>query len=203
MAHYVALDGPRFEKFLADKGFLRGVAGSEIVYSLSVKEHPRFVIRCYTTIADGDVLGRNCGADAIRVCAILNVPEEHRSFGIWKSRRVYRTGSQRAIEARTNDRIDEAHAKIREHITGSGAYAGAIGSQLRMELTVVARMLVSNRTNLFTFKDANGRTFIYWTDKDILVPSKRYVLSFTVKAHDVFNGVKRTTITEVRGKQIS
>lgn len=69
-----------------DKGWVKEVKGKEYVYGYRTEKNPNIVVYVYSTITN-DGLGRKCGGDAIRICAVNTVTQR----GIIKSSRVYRT----------------------------------------------------------------------------------------------------------------
>lgn len=92
--------------------------GGEIIYQQQVSR-PRakpggarelidgvFVLVCTSIPARGSLEVRESGADAIRVCAVYRGAD--RSFGLAKETRVNRTGTIKAIVARTLERARSA-----------------------------------------------------------------------------------------------
>jgi len=106
---YVEVDSVKFEKFLKEKGFVKNKTefGKEVVYSFCHKNNPNIVVKVYTSITEGVKVARSVGSDTIRVVCIFN--DGKKSFGIAKMPRVYRTGSQQKVEARTLERMREAY----------------------------------------------------------------------------------------------
>lgn len=115
---YVEVVAIEFENFLQDKGFTRTIQNQEIVYVMQHKKHPDLYIKVYTSLGT-DNAARECGEDAIRVCSIVS--KAGYSRGLYKGARVYRTGSQEKIQARTLDRMREAYAKCNEYIKTHGS----------------------------------------------------------------------------------
>lgn len=70
----------------SDKGWAKTIIGKEYVYTYKTLKNPNISILVYSTITN-DGLGRKCGGDAIRICAVNTVTQK----GIIKSSRVYRT----------------------------------------------------------------------------------------------------------------
>lgn len=89
MAHYIELNAAEFEAFLQAEGFGRTVQHSEVVYT---REHNKsgIVIKCYTSIQDGDAVGRDCGKDAVRLCAVAY--RQGKGYPIFKAKRCHRSG---------------------------------------------------------------------------------------------------------------
>jgi len=106
---YVEVDSMKFEKFLQEKGFVKNKTdfGKEVVYSFCHEYNPNIRVKVYTSITEGVKVARSIGSDAIRVVCIFD--NGNRSFGIAKLPRVYRTGSQQKVEARTLERMREAY----------------------------------------------------------------------------------------------
>ena len=116
---YIEVDSDKFETFLKSKGFVREHTekGKEIVYARCNEFNSNIIVKIYTSITEGAEVARSIGSDAIRVVCIFD--NGKRSFGIAKLPRVYRTGSQEKVEARTLERMREAYRVgnrwIREH----------------------------------------------------------------------------------------
>jgi hypothetical protein len=110
---YVELSATEFESFLQSKGFTRTIQKEEIVYVMQHKKHPDLYIKVYTSLGINNA-ARECGADAIRVCAVISKGDYSR--GLYKGARVYRTGSQDKVQARTLERMREAYAKCNDWI---------------------------------------------------------------------------------------
>lgn len=108
MGRYIELNAGEFFAFLEGCGFSRlPNVGSEVVFGRQHHKNPNTLVKVYTSIREGDTVGRAVGKDAIRVVAIgFNTT---RSWGLWKGPRVYRTGSQEAVQARTLSRMREAY----------------------------------------------------------------------------------------------
>ena len=97
---------------LAAAGFrLIPFASGEEVYERAHDKDARYTIKVYSSIR-GDGI-RECGADAIRVVALLTTPRK--VYPIFKSARVYRTGSVEAVLERMTERAREAYARCNEH----------------------------------------------------------------------------------------
>ena len=86
-----------------DKGWVKEVKGKEYVYIFKTKKNPDISVYVYSTITN-DGLGRKCGGDAIRVCAVNTVTQR----GVIKSSRVYRTpGWDERTKAKVLDVISQ------------------------------------------------------------------------------------------------
>lgn len=84
---YCVVTELQFDELLqSSKGWVKEVKGKEYVYGYRTTKNPDIVVYVYSTITN-DGLGRKCGADAVRVCAVNTRTQR----GIIKSSRVYRT----------------------------------------------------------------------------------------------------------------
>lgn len=116
---FVPISAEVIETFLSERGFEKRVKGNEIVYARVNNYHPSVVVKVYTSIAYGQSTVRESGADAIRVVAAYEgkgaIPPRHgappsRSFGIYKAKKILRTGSEEAILERLLERMRETYA---------------------------------------------------------------------------------------------
>ncbi len=124
---YVEIDSKLLEEFLSACGFRRIQQHTEIVYVHPHKWCDSVRVKVYTSIKVGENVARPCGADAIRVVAAyegqrpVSRPGQKSStnFGIYKAKKILRTGSQEAVTERLHERMREAYAFcsvwIREH----------------------------------------------------------------------------------------
>lgn len=111
---YIEIDAEKFGNFLRACGFSRAIQGSEVVYRRSNHHLDAVVVKVYTSIRTGSGKARGRGQDAIRVtCAYESeVPFKGRtSFGIYKSTKTLRTGSEEAVFDRVYQRMREAFAE--------------------------------------------------------------------------------------------
>ena len=100
---------------LAAAGFKLLPANSgEEVYVRAHDKDNRYTIKVYSSILRGTEGVRGCGSDAIRVVAILTVGSG-KVYPIFKSARVYRTGSVEAVLGRMIERARAAYARCSEH----------------------------------------------------------------------------------------
>jgi Na+-translocating ferredoxin:NAD+ oxidoreductase RnfG subunit len=84
---YCVITELQFDELLqSSKGWVKEVNGKEYVYGYRTTKNPNVVVYVYSTITN-DGLGRKCGGDAIRVCAVNTTTQK----GIIKSSRIYRT----------------------------------------------------------------------------------------------------------------
>jgi hypothetical protein len=115
---FVEIDSKLLEDFLSGCGFRRIVQGSEIVYVLSNKFHDSVRVKVYTSIRVGENHARPCGADAIRVVTAYEGQRpvarignrSSTNFGIFKAKKILRTGSQEAVTERLHARMREAYS---------------------------------------------------------------------------------------------
>jgi len=115
---FVEVPAELLEKFLAAKGFERGVFGREIVYRRKHDNDPSFVVCVYTSIAVNASEARGLGQDAIRVSAYQVVgSDESNTRGVAKCQRVYRTGTVQGVLERTYERMREAYAVCNREIS--------------------------------------------------------------------------------------
>jgi hypothetical protein len=107
-SRFVSVDSEQFKSFLLDLGFHETVYNSEEVFVKSYEKFDKykFKIKVFTSIRENRQHARECGADAIKVCAILE--NKNKIYGIAKLPRVYRTGSQELIHSRVKERINDA-----------------------------------------------------------------------------------------------
>jgi hypothetical protein len=108
MARSIVLEAARFFAFLEASGFTRLTnSGREVVYGRAHHKAPHLLVKVYTSCSDGELESRSAGKDAIRVVAVVQGGK-----GLWKGPRVYRTGSQEAVQMRTLERMREAYAHL-------------------------------------------------------------------------------------------
>lgn len=74
----------------------------------------KFAVKVYSSVKRGATGARACGADAIRVVAIRHAPGskdplEGQWKGLWKAKRVFRTGTVDGVIARMLERMREAY----------------------------------------------------------------------------------------------
>jgi hypothetical protein len=76
----------------------------------------KFAVKVYSSVKRGATGARACGSDAIRVVAIRHDPTskdprfEGTWKGLWKAKRVFRTGTVDGVIARMLERMREAYA---------------------------------------------------------------------------------------------
>jgi len=86
----------------------------EEVYERSHDKDGRYTVKVYSSIQRGASGVRGCGADAIRVVALLTA-QSGKVYPIFKSARVYRTGTVEAVLERMIERAREAYATCSQH----------------------------------------------------------------------------------------
>lgn len=115
---FVEIDSKLLEDFLSGCGFRRIVQGSEIVYVRPNKHHDSVRVKVYTSIKVGQNVARPCGADAIRVVTAYEGQRpvarpgnrSSTNFGIFKAKKILRTGTQDRLTERLHARMQEAYA---------------------------------------------------------------------------------------------
>jgi hypothetical protein len=216
MSRFVSVDSERFEQFLQSHNFEREVFHNEVVYSRKEKKNENLVIKVYTSIRIGDEAARDVGKDAIRVIALFHSKEK--DYPIYKGARVYRTGTEDGVFSRTLDRICEASDRCDEWLIEQGnkkaertnknsspdtvgEWMGNIGEEVKISVVIVNRKPWMNQF-IFTMKDDDDHTFVYWTNLDLLQVGEHYDLRGMVSNHNIFLAVKQTILKDVRGKRI-
>lgn len=92
-----------------EKGWYERVEGKEIVFVLKLERNPHIEIKVFSGILAGNEQSRNCGKDAIRVCAV-NTKEK---IGWIKSARVYRVmGWKENLKERVVQVISDAKKRL-------------------------------------------------------------------------------------------
>ncbi len=112
---FVDVPAAAIRERLAAAGFLCLQADSfgEEVYERSHDKDRRYTIKVYSSIPRRALTVRKCGKDAIRVVALLTTPSK--VYPIFKSARVYRTGTVEAVLDRMIERAREAYKTCGEH----------------------------------------------------------------------------------------
>lgn len=123
-ARFVQVPAAAIRERLAAAGFhlLTGTRGEE-VYERAHDKDARYTVKIYSSIVnvDGFAEVRDCGADAIRVVALLADSKFHwpaRVEPIFKATRVHRAGSVESVLDRMVERAREAYAAINQHRKG-------------------------------------------------------------------------------------
>lgn len=104
-ATYVDVTELEFDTLLkSEKGWKKEVQGLEYVYIYQSTKNPDVIIKVFSSVTQNGI-GRKCGGDAIRVCAV----NTRTNKGIMKSKRVYRVPGW---EDRVKERVIETLEKI-------------------------------------------------------------------------------------------
>jgi hypothetical protein len=103
-ARYVVVTELEFDNVCKpDKGWVKTYQGEELVYQYTTKKNPDVVVKVFSSITKSG-LGRKCGGDAVRVCAVNTKTNR----GIIKSSRVYRVpGWEDRVKARVLETIEK------------------------------------------------------------------------------------------------
>lgn len=101
------------EKLMAAGFQLMDSASGEEVYLRIHDKDDRYAIKVYSSIQRGASEARKCGADAIRVVALFQ--PENKVYPIFKSARVYRTGTVDGVLERVMGRARAAYARCNQH----------------------------------------------------------------------------------------
>lgn len=115
---FVSMPTDVLEAFLVERKFEKRISGKEIVYVLPNTHHKSVLVKVYTSIQYGKEAARECGADSIKVVAAYEGTKAikprydappSRSFGIYKAKKILRTGSVEAILERLLERMRETY----------------------------------------------------------------------------------------------
>jgi len=114
VSRFVEVPAAAIRERLAAAGFqlLPDIRGEE-VYERAHDKDAKYTVKVYSSVQRGEGEARGCGADAIRVVALLTTPAK--VYPIFKSARVYRTGTVEAVLDRMMERAREAYATCNEH----------------------------------------------------------------------------------------
>lgn len=113
-SRFVQVPASAIRERLVGAGFeLMEATSDEEVYLRVHDKDERYAIKVYSSIQHGESAVRECGADAIRVVALFQPRDQ--IYPIFKSARVYRTGSVEAVLDRVIERAREAYARCNEH----------------------------------------------------------------------------------------
>lgn len=105
--------------FFNEKGFASFVQGNELVFYREHDREPGLRVKVYSSLTPMASRARGCGQDAIRVVAVYEKGDAN--FAIYKSPRVYRTGSTEAVLERTLARMREGYARCNEWLKNRDA----------------------------------------------------------------------------------
>lgn len=112
---FVTLFAAEISNKFVPAGFTKSVANTEVVYSRPHRD-PRFTIKIYTSLTDGEAHTRSCGADAIRVCLVYTNPLTGKTSGVGKATRVNRVGTDDGVLNRTLERAREMWSLANQQI---------------------------------------------------------------------------------------
>jgi hypothetical protein len=124
MSTFVAVPAAAIRNRLAAARFrlTPGSSREEEVYERPHDKDDQYVVRVYTSILRGADEARDCGADAIRVVALVKDGKFHyppRVVPIFKAIRIHRTGSVEKVLDRMIERAREAYAACNQHRKGA------------------------------------------------------------------------------------
>lgn len=115
MSRFVDVPAAAIRERLMAAGFwLLPATRGEEVYERAHDKDGRYTVKVYSSVQRGQIGARGCGADAIRVVALLTV-ESGKVYPIFKGTRVYRTGTVEAVLERMIERAREAYATCNQH----------------------------------------------------------------------------------------
>jgi hypothetical protein len=120
MSTFVSVPAAAIRERLAAAGF-RLTSGSpreEEVYERPHDKDDRYVVQVYTSILRGAEEARDCGADAIRVVALVKDGKFHyppKVVPIFKANRIHRTGSVDKVLDRMIERARQAYKACNQH----------------------------------------------------------------------------------------
>jgi hypothetical protein len=111
-SRFVEVPASAIRERLAAAGFelMEATYGEEVYLRVHDKDD-RYAIKVYSSILRDRVAG--CGADAIRVVALFQPRDK--VYPIFKSARVYRTGTVAGVLDRMVERAREAYVRCNEH----------------------------------------------------------------------------------------
>jgi hypothetical protein len=113
-SRFIEVPSAAIQERLAVAGFeLMAATHGEEVYLRVHDKDERYAIKVYSSIQRGESSVRKCGADAIRVVALFQPRDK--VYPIFRSARVYRTGSVAGVLDRMVERMREGYARCNEH----------------------------------------------------------------------------------------
>lgn len=103
-ATYVIVTELEMDTLLAsDKGWVKTIEGGEYVYNYTTKKNPDINVKVFSSVAQNG-MGRKCGGDAIRICAVNTKTNR----GVIKTGRVNRTpGWDERVKAKVLETIEK------------------------------------------------------------------------------------------------
>lgn len=113
-SRFVEVPAAAIQERLAAAGFrLVPATRGEEVYERAHDKDARYTVKVYSSVVRGATEARSCGADAIRVVALFTPRDK--TYPIFKSTRVYRTGTVAGVLDRMVERMREAYARCNQH----------------------------------------------------------------------------------------
>jgi hypothetical protein len=111
---FVPVPAAAIQERLVAAGFelMEATSGEEVYLRIHDKDE-RYAIKVFSSIQRGESAARKCGADAIRVVALFQ-PQD-KVYPIFKSARVYRTGTVEGVLERMVERARDAYKRCNEH----------------------------------------------------------------------------------------
>lgn len=104
-ATYVDVTELEFDALLkSEKGWKKDLQGMEYVYTYQSTKNPDIIIKVFSSVTQKGI-GRKCGGDAIRICAV----NTRTNRGVMKAKRVNRVVGW---EDRVKERVIETLEKI-------------------------------------------------------------------------------------------
>jgi len=221
MANYFPIDSAKFESFLQGLGFTRTVSHNEVVYERAHKSEPALKTKVYTSSRTGAESARDVGKDAIRIISILQKEGSDKSYPIFRGARVYRTTSQKSVEDRTAERIEEAETRCDQWLAeraskrfvpqhteencqpcaDAGEYFGKLGETVRLTLTVKDKTPWRDKF-VFVMHDDVGHVFTFWSEKQVLIVGETYDMSARIRGFRTWDGVRQTNLVDCKGKRV-
>lgn len=126
MGKYVEVNRNKMIHFLEACGFGRRVVGNELVFVRAHHVCGDVWVKVWTTLPSTE--GKNTrgkGLDAIRVTAAYEsedrIYQGKKNFGLLKTSRVFRTGTEQAVLDRLYERMREAYARTNAWVTAHSA----------------------------------------------------------------------------------
>lgn len=120
---FVAIPAADFAARFTAAGFTAKTVNNEVVYERPHNKQPKLKIVVYSSMAVGQDACRDAGSDAIRVCLVWE--GKTKKAGIWKAKRVNRTGTPAEVIERTIERAREAYSQANEELKNTCKGCGA------------------------------------------------------------------------------
>jgi hypothetical protein len=219
---FIQLDTAATESFLSGLGFSRTVSNNEVVFEKAHEKEANLITKVYTSIRVDSNEARDVGKDAVRISSLY--VGKDKTYGIFRGKRVHRSGSQSAVQDRILSRLADASKRCDEWLMEREAKRtvvqqpikndlpsapqsfskriGNLNEEMKARLTVIKRMTWNDKF-LFTLNDNEGNVITYWSDKDLLKVDAVYDLRFVVAGWNLYRGVVQTNVKNVFGKVAS